>query len=106
MKLKIADLHIEITGDLNPLFVERATPYQAAFFKADISVNFHLKDQVELPLEYQLLTVTNDRTWATLPDGSFCYWDFNEQIGKHTLCSKIKKDKITFVCIDQNNNLV
>lgn len=94
MKLKIADLHIEITGDLNPLFVERATPYQAAFFKADISVNFHLKDQVELPLEYQLLTVTNDRTWATLPDGSFCYWDFNEQIGKHTLCSKIKKDKI------------
>ena len=94
MKLKIANLHIEITGDLNPLFVERATPYQASFFKADIAINFRLKEQVELPQDYQLLTVTNDRTWANLPDGSFCYWDFNEQIGKHTICSKIGKDKI------------
>ncbi len=94
MKLKIADLHIEITGDLNPLFIERATPYQDSFFKPDISVDFRLKDQVEIPGDYQLLTVTNDRTWANLPDGSFCYWDFNEQIGKHTLCVKIRKDKI------------
>lgn len=94
MKLRIADLHIDITGDLNPLFIERATPYQESFFKADITISFRLKEQVELPKEYQLLAVTNDRTWATLPDGAFCYWDFNEQIGKHTLFTKIKKDKI------------
>ena len=94
MKLRIADLHIDITGDLNPLFIERATPYQESFFKADIAISFRLKEQVELPKEYQLLAVTNDRTWATLPDGTFCYWDFNEQIGKHTLLTKIKKDKI------------
>ncbi len=94
MKLKIANLHIEITGDLNPLFIERATPYQASFFKTDISVNFRLKDKVELPKEYQVLSVTNDRTWASLPDGAFCYWDMNEQLGKHTLCTKVKKDKI------------
>ena len=94
MKLKIANLHIEITGDLNPLFIERATPYQASFFKTDIAINFRLKEAVELPKDYQVLSVTNDRTWATLPDGTFCYWDVNEQIGKHTLCTKIKKDKI------------
>ena len=94
MKLKIANLHIEITGDLNPLFIKRATPYQASFFKADVTIRFRLKEQVELPDDYQLLTVTNDRTWASLPDGSFCYWDFNEQIGKHTLFTKILKDKI------------
>ena len=94
MKLKIADLHIEVTGDLNPLFIERATPYEASFLKADITIKFRLKDQVELPDEYQTIAVTNDRTWATLPDGAFCYWDFNEQIGKHTLFTKIKKDKI------------
>ena len=94
MKLKIANLHIEITGDLNPLFIERATPYETSFFKADITIHFRLKDHVELPLDYQILSVTNDRTWAVLPNGAFSYWDFNEQIGKHTLLTKIKKDKI------------
>ncbi|MBR5239635.1 MAG: hypothetical protein IKW04_03535 [Clostridia bacterium] len=67
MKLKIANLHIEITGDLNPLFIERVTPYQDSFFKADISIHFRLQEHVELPKDYQLITVTNDRTWATLP---------------------------------------
>ena len=42
-----------------------------------------------------LFRSTNDRTWAILPDGSFCYWDFNDQIGKHTLFTKIKQDKIS-----------
>lgn len=94
MKLKIANINVQVTGDLNPLFIQRANPYLAEFHKADISIDFRLKESVELPSEYELITVTNDRTWATLPDGSFCYWDFNEQIGKHTLCSKIKSDSI------------
>lgn len=94
MKLNIAGVKVDITGDLNPVFTERATAYLDDFSKEDISIKFHLKDTVVLPSDYQLITVTNDRTWASLPDGSFCYWDFNEQIGKHTLCTKIKKDHI------------
>ena len=94
MKLKIAGVKVTIQGDLNPVFIQRATPYLDDFSQEDILVEFHLKDEVMLPSEYQLITVTNDRTWAILPDGAFCYWDFNEQIGKHTLCSKIKKDAI------------
>ena len=51
-------------------------------------------DEVNLPAEYEQITVTNDRTWAKLPNGAFCYWDFNEQIGKHMLFTAIRKDKI------------
>lgn len=94
MKLKIAGIKVEITGDLNDLFIQRATPYLDDFSKEDLRIEFQLVDAVVLPSEYQIITVTNDRTWASLPDGAFCYWDFNEQIGKHTICSKIKKDKI------------
>ncbi len=94
MKLKIAGVKVNITGDLNPVFTERVAPYRDDFFKEDISIEFRLKANVKLPSEYELITVTNDRTWAKLPDGAFCYWDFNEQIGKHTLFTKIKKERI------------
>ncbi len=94
MKLKIAGVKVNITGDLNSVFTERVAPYRDEFFKEDISIEFRLKDAVRLPSEYELITVTNDRTWAKLPDGAFCYWDFNEQIGKHTLFTKIKKERI------------
>ena len=94
MKLKIAGIKVNVTGDLNPVFTKRAAPYREEFFKEEIHVEFRLKQTVELPSEYELITVTNDRTWAKLRDGAFCYWDLNEQIGKHTLCTEIKKDRI------------
>ena len=94
MKLKIAGVKVNITGDLNPVFTKRAAPYRDEFFKEDIQIKFRLKETVELPSEYELITVTNDRTWAKLPDGAFCYWDLNEQIGKYTLCTKIKPERI------------
>ncbi len=94
MKLKIAGIKVNITGDLNPVFIERATPYQEVYLSEDITVDFRLKDQVELPEDYEVITVTNDRTWAKLPDGAFCYWDYNEQIQKHISCTKIQKEKI------------
>ena len=94
MKLKIAGVKVNITGDLNPVFTKRAAPYRDEFFKEDIQIKFRLKETVELPSEYELITVTNDRTWAKLPDGAFCYWDLNEQIGKYTLCTKIKPERV------------
>ena len=94
MKLKIAGVKVNITGDLNPVFTKRAAPYRDEFFKEDIQIEFRLKEMVELPSEYELITVTNDRTWAKLPDGAFCYWDLNEQIGKYTLCTKIKPERV------------
>lgn len=94
MKLKIAGLKITVTGDLNPVFTKRAAPYQDLFVKEDIAIHFRLVDKVNLPHHYQQIAVTNDRTWAKLADGAFCYWDFNEQIGKHTLLTVIRKDKI------------
>lgn len=94
MKLKIAGVKVNITGDLNPVFTKRAAPYRDEFFKEDIQIEFRLKETVELPSEYELITVTNDRTWAKLPDGAFCYWDLNEQIGKYTLCTKIKPERV------------
>ena len=94
MKLKIAGVKVNITGDLNPVFTKRAAPYRDEFFKEDIQIKFRLKETVELPSEYELITATNDRTWAKLPDGAFCYWDLNEQIGKYTLCTKIKPERI------------
>lgn len=94
MKLRIAGVKVNVTGDLNPVFTERAAPYRDEYFKEDIHIEFRLKNEIELPGEYQLITVTNDRTWAKLPDGAFCYWDFNEQIGKHTLYTQIKKERI------------
>ncbi len=94
MKLKIAGIKVNVTGDLNPLFIQRATPYEADYLKEDLQISFRLKREIKLPTEYQVISVSNDRTWATLPDGAFCYWDFNEQIQKHTLVCRIKKDRI------------
>ena len=94
MKLRIAGIKVNIIGDLNSVFTERAAPYQDVYLTEDITVNFRLTEEVEIPHEYELITVTNDRTWAKLPDGSFCYWDYNEQISKHLSLAKIKPNKI------------
>ena len=94
MKLRIAGIKVNITGDLNPVFTERAAPYQDVYLNEDISIHFRLTDSLELPDDYELITVTNDRTWAKLPDGAFCYWDYNEQIDRYISCTKIKKETI------------
>lgn len=95
MKLNIAGIHIDITGDLNDVFIRRAAPYEEEFSTADIQMEFRLTDEISLPQEYQEITTTNDRVWATLPDGAFCYWDFNEQIQKYISCTVIQKDRIS-----------
>ena len=95
LETKIADVFIKFSGDLNEAFIERMTPYKEEIKSSDfINVEYHVRDEINLPETYALIKIDNDRTRYYNNQGYYCYSDYNKEIGKYMMTTAIKNDHV------------
>lgn len=98
MKLKIADININLTGDINQFFIDRVADY---IIKSDninsengnkIEINFAICDYIEIP-KGNIIAKKDDRTWLYNEDGDYCYFDYNNYFEKCVFVTTIVKNE-------------
>lgn len=84
-EVKIANIPIRFSGELNDAFLKRVSPYKYNIKDDEnfILVNYTLSDNIALPDDRKTVKKISDREIFYDKYGRYCFADFNEQIEKY-----------------------
>ena len=105
LKLIIADLKVNITGDINQFFMDRCKAYESDFKEnADITIHCEYFNNIEKPMGKIISSTEQNATYYYDTNGNFGYYFTYPDTGKIYLSVLINKNHASVKIYDHDNN--